>query len=208
MTESTTRGFIRLNSKTEGHPADLRRLGYQVEVSDGVIQVEARGLELGTVDLSTSEKAEAFFRDLARGQRLCAYETQFLLPNGKTVFRFPAVRALSGATSLRTALGFDPSCLVVHQQKVGAPKASRIRYPEGVKKRRDKRAWLAEQLGVAPDGLSLGQLSERFLKAQAPQPAPEAPVTEAPRTVTAADVENLQKGLQNLNQRLSELQVQ
>lgn len=196
---STISGQIKLNNKTSNHPESLRSQGYKVDVNDGVATVEGTSVVEGPVDLSTPEKAVKSFQTIVREKQLCTYGTRFLFPDGKTRFSFPAILALTRSESLRNSLGFDPSCLVTNVRR--ASKKSQIAFPQGVSKRREKREWLAEQLGISPAGLSLGALTKQFLEREQETPEP-APQPE--RTVTQKDVESLERALADLRARMSE----
>ena len=143
-------GTIKLNDKTVNHAEALQSQGYQVEAADGVLTVQANGVVEDPVDLSTPTLAVEAFQNIVREGKLCTYGTKFLFPDGKTRFSFPAAVALSRSTSLRTVLGFDPSCLIT---SVASSKKSRIAFPEGVTNRSDNRAYLAVQLDIIPAGL-------------------------------------------------------
>ncbi len=197
----TIRGQIKLNDKTEGHVEALRSQGYQVEVNDSVITVEGTSVVKGPVDLTTPEKAVDAFRSIARNKQLCTYGTHFTFPGdgNQTRWAYPAINALSRSASLRSALGFDPSCLVASVASARARK-SQIAFPEGVSKRREKRTWLAEQLGVSPDGLSLGVLTKQFLERNAAPTSDEVEVTQD-------DIDNLNLGVADLRARMSAIQT-
>lgn len=184
------KGRIPLNKKTENHADVLRTLGYPVEIVDGSIKIECTGFSTDPVQLTDLETASAYFKGLARERKLATYGTPFLLPGReKPLFGIPAIRKLSVAGSLRDALGYDPTALIVQGPRVSK---SSVTYPENVTSRKEKRQYLADKLGIKPDGLSLKVLRKQ-LAARKETPEPQ---------VSLEEVESLDQALQALRAKV------
>lgn len=184
------KGRIPLNKKTENHADILRTLGYPVEIVDGSIKIECTGFSTNPVQLTDLETASAYFKGLARERKLATYGTPFLLPGReKPLFGIPAIRKLSVAGSLRDALGYDPTALIVQGPRASKPS---VTYPENVTSRKEKRQYLADKLGIKPDGLSLKVLRKQLAARKE---------TSEPQ-VSLEDVESLDQALQALRAKV------
>ena len=192
------KGRIPLNKKTENHADVLRTLGYPVEIVDGSIKVECTGFSTDPVQLTNLKTASAYFKGLARARKLATYGTPFLLPGReKPLFGIPAIRKLSVAGSLRDALGYDPTALIVQGPRVSKPS---VTYPENVTSRKEKRQYLADQLGVKVDGLSLKVLRKQY-KARKEVPA-------VPHASSLEEIDSLNQALQALRTKVESQTVQ
>ena len=107
------KGTITVVEATEGHQANLERLGYVVrrgEDGEGAdartcLFVEGKEWVGGTRDHPIEVTKENLKAIVAR-KGLFTYKSVFLFPNGKKVYGFPAIRLLG-----------EMSCLVVQPDK-------------------------------------------------------------------------------------------